>query len=90
MTRTGAQAIPLARRADRHQTMAAGEFEFGFAVNWMRKDLDITLQTGRALAAQLPLTALGDQFYALRGGAVTLQGTKGEVARSDLLAMVSV
>jgi len=49
---------------NRHRTMAAGEFEFGFAVNWMRKDLEITLRTGRALNARLPLTALVDQFYA--------------------------
>ena len=49
---------------NRHQTMAKGEFEFGFAVDWMRKDLDIALSTGRKLDARLPLTALVDQFYA--------------------------
>jgi 3-hydroxyisobutyrate dehydrogenase-like beta-hydroxyacid dehydrogenase len=49
---------------NRHRTMASGEFEFGFAVDWMRKDLDIALSTGRALRARLPLTALVDQFYA--------------------------
>jgi 3-hydroxyisobutyrate dehydrogenase len=49
---------------NRYRTMAAGEFDFGFAVNWMRKDLDITLRTGRHLEARLPLTALIDQFYA--------------------------
>ncbi len=49
---------------NRHQTMAKGEFEFGFAVDWMRKDLDIALSTGRTLDARLPLTALVDQFYA--------------------------
>ncbi len=49
---------------NRYKTMAAGDFEFGFAVNWMRKDLDITLRTGRTLSARLPLTALVDQFYA--------------------------
>jgi 3-hydroxyisobutyrate dehydrogenase-like beta-hydroxyacid dehydrogenase len=49
---------------NRSSTMARGEFEFGFAVNWMRKDLDITLRTGRELDARLPLTALVDQFYA--------------------------
>ena len=56
---------------NRSATMARGEFEFGFAVNWMRKDLDITLRTGRSLRARLPLTALVDQFYAdvqARGG----------------------
>ncbi len=49
---------------NRSATMARGEFEFGFAVNWMRKDLDIALRTGRTLEARLPLTALVDQFYA--------------------------
>ena len=49
---------------NRAHTMAQGEFDFGFAVQWMRKDLDIALRTGRALGAKLPLTALVDQFYA--------------------------
>jgi 3-hydroxyisobutyrate dehydrogenase-like beta-hydroxyacid dehydrogenase len=49
---------------NRHRTMAAGEFEFGFAVDWMRKDLEISLSTARKLGARLPLTALVDQFYA--------------------------
>lgn len=49
---------------NRASTMANDEFEFGFAVNWMRKDLDIALRTGRQIGARLPLTALVDQFYA--------------------------
>ncbi|HEY5680519.1 MAG TPA: NAD(P)-dependent oxidoreductase [Pseudomonadales bacterium] len=49
---------------NRHATMARGEFDFGFAVDWMRKDLAIALQAGRRLQARLPLTALVDQFYA--------------------------
>lgn len=49
---------------NRSATMARGEFDFGFAVNWMRKDLDITLATARKVHARLPLTALVDQFYA--------------------------
>ena len=49
---------------NRHKTMAAGEFEFGFAVDWMRKDLDIALTEGRRVGVPLPLTALVDQFYA--------------------------
>jgi 3-hydroxyisobutyrate dehydrogenase-like beta-hydroxyacid dehydrogenase len=49
---------------NRHATMARGEFDFGFAVDWMRKDLAIALQAGRRLGARLPLTALVDQFYA--------------------------
>ena len=49
---------------NRATTMARDEFEFGFAVDWMRKDLDIALGTARQLGARLPLTALVDQFYA--------------------------
>lgn len=49
---------------NRASTMARGEFEFGFAVNWMRKDLDMTLAEARKLGARMPLAALVDQFYA--------------------------
>ncbi|MDA1075617.1 MAG: NAD(P)-dependent oxidoreductase [Proteobacteria bacterium] len=49
---------------NRAATMAKGEFEFGFAVDWMRKDLAIALNAGRDMGASLPLTALVDQFYA--------------------------
>jgi len=49
---------------NRWETMAAGEFEFGFAVEWMRKDLRICLQEARSNAAELPVAALVDQFYA--------------------------
>ncbi|MEA3249968.1 MAG: NAD(P)-dependent oxidoreductase [Pseudomonadota bacterium] len=49
--------------ANRHRTMIAGEYEHGFAVNWMRKDLDICLKEARKLSARLPVTALVDQFY---------------------------
>ena len=49
---------------NRYKTMAAGKFDFGFAVDWMRKDLGIVLDEGRANGAKLPLTALVDQFYA--------------------------
>ena len=49
---------------NRAGTMARGEFEFGFAVQWMQKDLDMTLQAARRLGARMPLTALVDQFYA--------------------------
>ena len=48
---------------NRHQTMADGEFDFGFAVDWMRKDLGICLQAGDDSGASLPVTALVDQFY---------------------------
>lgn len=49
---------------NRHKTMLAGEFEHGFAVDWMRKDLSILLDEARSNGAQLPVTALVDQFYA--------------------------
>jgi 3-hydroxyisobutyrate dehydrogenase-like beta-hydroxyacid dehydrogenase len=49
---------------NRSQTMLEDQFEFGFAVNWMRKDLAITLAEARRNSARLPLTALVDQFYA--------------------------
>jgi 3-hydroxyisobutyrate dehydrogenase-like beta-hydroxyacid dehydrogenase len=48
---------------NRARTMAAGEFEFGFAVEWMRKDLAICLAEAEQLDVRLPLTALVDQFY---------------------------
>ena len=49
---------------NRHQSMLAGEFDFGFAVDWMRKDLAIVLDEARRNGSQLPVTALVDQFYA--------------------------
>jgi len=49
---------------NRYKTMNAGKFEFGFAVDWMRKDLSIVLEEGRSNSSKLPLTALVDQFYA--------------------------
>jgi 3-hydroxyisobutyrate dehydrogenase len=48
---------------NRHQSMLAGKFDFGFAVDWMRKDLSILLDEARRNGAQLPVTALVDQFY---------------------------
>ncbi|TVQ71636.1 MAG: NAD(P)-dependent oxidoreductase [Oceanospirillales bacterium] len=50
--------------ANRHKTMLNDEFDFGFAVDWMRKDLSIALNEARKNGAQLPVTALVDQFYA--------------------------
>ena len=49
--------------ANRHKTMLEGTFDFGFAVDWMRKDLGICLKTADAIGASLPVTALVDQFY---------------------------
>jgi 3-hydroxyisobutyrate dehydrogenase len=48
---------------NRYKTMNAGKFDFGFAVDWMRKDLSICLGEARRSGAHLPLTALVDQFY---------------------------
>jgi 3-hydroxyisobutyrate dehydrogenase-like beta-hydroxyacid dehydrogenase len=48
---------------NRHKTMLAGKFDFGFAVDWMRKDLAICLEEARRNGAKLPVTALVDQFY---------------------------
>ena len=73
---------------NRWKTAAAGQFEFGFAVDWMRKDLGLVLDEARANGAHLAVTALVDQFYSevqAMGGArwdtsslaARLQGPKG-------------
>ncbi|WP_096785759.1 NAD(P)-dependent oxidoreductase [Rhodobacter sp. CZR27] len=49
--------------ANRHATMLEDRFDFGFAVDWMRKDLGICLRTADEIGASLPVTALIDQFY---------------------------
>ena len=49
---------------NRYKTMNVGKFDFGFAVDWMRKDLSIVLDEARKNGSKLPLTALVDQFYA--------------------------
>ncbi len=49
---------------NRNQTMIADEYDFGFAVDWMRKDLNIVLGEARKNGARLPITAIVDQFYA--------------------------
>ncbi len=57
---------------NRHKTMLEDRFDFGFAVDWMRKDLGICLETADQIGARLPVTALVDQFYKdvqlMRGG----------------------
>ena len=56
---------------NRGKTMVEGKFDFGFAVDWMRKDLGLVLDEAKRNQATLPLTALVDQFYAdvqLAGG----------------------
>ncbi len=49
--------------SNRHETMLDDHFEHGFAVDWMRKDLDICLAAANEFGASLPVTALVDQFY---------------------------
>jgi 3-hydroxyisobutyrate dehydrogenase len=49
---------------NRYETMVDDKFDYGFAVDWMRKDLGIVLDEARSNGAQLPVTALVDQFYA--------------------------
>ncbi|MEQ8604089.1 MAG: NAD(P)-dependent oxidoreductase [Marivibrio sp.] len=56
---------------NRGKTMVRGEFDFGFAVDWMKKDMGICLQEARNNGARVPVTALVDQFYTqiqARGG----------------------
>ena len=49
---------------NRWETMIADKFEHGFAVDWMRKDLRIALETARETGASLPVAAMVDQYYA--------------------------
>jgi len=49
---------------NRASTMAKGEYEFGFAVDWMRKDLGIVLDTAKSLNLDMPVTELVDRYYA--------------------------
>lgn len=61
ISKGAAQSWQMENRA---ATMAKGEFDFGFAVDWMRKDLGIVLEEARRMNISLPVTALVDQFYA--------------------------
>ncbi|MES1150736.1 MAG: NAD(P)-dependent oxidoreductase [Dongia sp.] len=68
ISKGAAQSWQMENRAN---TMVAGKFDFGFAVDWMRKDLAICLEEAKRNKARLPVTALIDQFYAQiqqRGG----------------------
>lgn len=49
---------------NRWETMIEDRFDFGFAIDWMRKDLGLAMEEGRGLGVSLPVTALVDQFYA--------------------------
>jgi 3-hydroxyisobutyrate dehydrogenase len=60
ISRGAAQSWQMDNRAE---TMVNGEFEFGFAVDWMRKDLGYVLSEARNNGSHLPVTALVDQFY---------------------------
>ncbi len=66
---------------NRHKTMNQGKYDFGFAVDWMRKDLGIVLAEAQRNGARLPLTALVDQFY---GDVQALGGNRWDT--SSLLA----
>lgn len=68
----------------RHKTMLQGQYDHGFAVDWMRKDLAIALDEARRNGALLPITALVDQFY----NEVQAQGG-GRWDTSSLLARLS-
>ena len=48
---------------NRAETMAKGEYEFGFAVDWMRKDLGIAIRAGEAVGAELTLAKQVDHYY---------------------------
>jgi 3-hydroxyisobutyrate dehydrogenase-like beta-hydroxyacid dehydrogenase len=68
ISKGAAQSWQMENRA---KTMVEGKFDFGFAVDWMRKDLSICIAEARKNGARLPVTALVDQFYAhvqRRGG----------------------
>ena len=49
---------------NRGKTMVADKFDFGFAVDWMRKDLGLVMDEAKRNGARVPVTALVDQFYA--------------------------
>ena len=69
---------------NRWATMARGEFEFGFAVDWMRKDLQICLDEARRNGAALPVTAIVEQFY----GRLQEKGC-GRLDSSSLMKLLS-
>jgi 3-hydroxyisobutyrate dehydrogenase-like beta-hydroxyacid dehydrogenase len=62
---------------NRGNTMIDGKFEFGFAVDWMRKDLGLVLDEARRNGAHLPVTALVDQFY---GDVQTMGGSRWDTS----------
>lgn len=81
ISKGAAQSWQMENRAS---TMIDNSFDFGFAVDWMRKDLGIVLDQGRITGAELPLTALVDQFY----GKVQNQGG-GRWDTSSLISLLN-
>ncbi|TAG73561.1 MAG: NAD(P)-dependent oxidoreductase, partial [Burkholderiales bacterium] len=69
---------------NRGSTMVDGKFDFGFAVDWMRKDLGIVLDEARRNGARVPVTAIVDQFY----GDVQREGG-GRLDTSSLIKRLS-
>ena len=65
---------------NRWKTMSVDEFDFGFAIDWMRKDLGLAMDEGRGIGVSLPVTALVDQFFA------ELQAMSG--GRQDTSALI--
>jgi 3-hydroxyisobutyrate dehydrogenase/2-hydroxy-3-oxopropionate reductase len=72
---------------NRGKTMVDGQFDFGFAVDWMRKDLGLVLDEARRNGARLPVAALVDQFYAdvqtLGGGRESMSANSASVMTSN-------
>ncbi len=64
MSVIGGGAAQSWQMVNRYQTMSKDEYEFGFAVDWMRKDLSIVLDEARRNGASVPVTAMVDQYYA--------------------------
>jgi 3-hydroxyisobutyrate dehydrogenase len=81
ISKGAAQSWQMENRAS---TMHQRKFDFGFAVEWMRKDLRITLAEARKNGAQIPITALIDQFY---GDVETMGGKRWDT--SSLIARLS-
>lgn len=72
---------------NRHQTMLKGDYDFGFAVDWMRKDLDIAMREAQSNGVELPVTSLVDQFYgdvqAMGGGRWDTSSLLARLAAQD-------
>ena len=72
---------------NRHQTMLKGDYDFGFAVDWMRKDLDIAMREAQNNGIELPVTSLVDQFYgdvqAMGGGRWDTSSLLARLAAQD-------